>query len=104
MDELEVIDKIISIEQEAQELVKSAEKEAAEMESLADKKAAEIEDDILQRAKNKCISIKETEDKFAAEKISKIEKQSAVQMSALEQQYKTNKDAWVEKIVSDILS
>ena len=51
MDELKVIDKIISIEQEAQELVREAEKQAAELESSAEAKAGELEEDILNRAK-----------------------------------------------------
>ncbi len=104
MDELKVIDKIISIEQEAQELVREAEKQAAELESSAEAKAGELEEDILNRAKKKCRTIKEMEDKFAEDKISEIEKQSASQMAALENQYNENKDKWVSGIVSDILS
>lgn len=99
----DLILKIIDIEDRAQEVIKDAKQANNTLDQDIADETRKLHRSIQNRAVAKSESIKETELKEADEKCEKLRTESQAQTAALMAKYKENKDAWVNKIVENII-
>ncbi|MCD8391345.1 MAG: hypothetical protein LUD03_05860 [Firmicutes bacterium] len=99
----DVIRRIISIEEKAQDVFSDAKKAETEFDERVEEDSRSLSMKIKTRAANKCAQVKEAEEKAANEKIAGIVKKSEAQIAEIEEKYRKNKDKWVDDIVNRIV-
>ena len=99
----DLILKIIDIEDRAQEVIKDAKQAHETLDKDIANETRKLHKSIQNRAIAKSETLKETELKEADEKCGQIREQSRSQIAALEGKYKENKEAWIDKIVQNII-
>ena len=99
----EIIEKIMEIEDRAQEIISDAKKADNGLDESIAEKSKEIEADIERRAHEREEYVKNVEEKDTEEKISAVKKEFDEKIAGLESQYKANKDAWVNGIVENVI-
>ena len=99
----EIIEKIMEIEDRAQEIISDAKKADNGLDEAIAEKSKELEADIERRAHEREEYVKNVEEKDTEEKISAVKKELDEKIAGLERQYKANKDAWVNGIVENVI-
>ena len=99
----EIIEKIMEIEDRAQEIISDAKKADNGLDEAIAEKSKELEADIERRAHEREEYVKNVEEKDTEEKISAVKKELDEKIARLESQYKANKDAWVNGIVENVI-
>ncbi|MBP3361367.1 MAG: hypothetical protein J6N52_10970 [Clostridia bacterium] len=100
----DLINRIITIEEEAQEVIREAEEKALSIESSAEKKSEFLEKDILEKAELKIKSIDSLEAEYAEAKISGINEKLNRQKKELADRLEQNKEKWVAEILKATLA
>ncbi len=99
----EIIDKIIEIEERANEIVSDAEKAKEGFLDQIEKESEKLRLDIEQRAKKKNEMLRNYEDGEAEKKIAEINSKNKEAMAMLDAKYEENKDKWIEDIVNNVI-
>lgn len=99
----DLILKIIDIEDRAQEVIKDAKQANTTLDQDIADETRKLHRSIQNKAIAKSESLKERELKEADEKCENIKAESKQQIDVLEKKYADNKDAWVNKIVKNII-
>ena len=99
----ELIMKIIELEDKAQEIISDAKKADNGLDESIAEKSKELEADIERRAHEREEYVKNVEEKDTEEKISAVKKELDEKIAELENKYRTNKDAWVNGIVENVI-
>ena len=99
----EIIDKIIEIEERANEIVSDAEKAKEGFLDQIEKESEKLRLDIEQRAKKKNEMLRNYEDGEAEKKIAEINSKNKEAMAMLGAKYEENKDKWIEDIVNNVI-
>lgn len=99
----EILNKIIAIEHKAQEIVEDAYKQKKEMLKSFDLACSKINTDILAKQQKQLEIIKETEQKFADEKISEINTSTKAALENLTRLYEEKKADWVQETYNNII-
>ncbi len=99
----ELIMKIIELEDKAQEIISDAKKADSELEENIAEKTKELEEDIEKRAKKREEYLKNVEETETEEKIAAIKKGLDGKIAALEDKYKANREAWINRIVENVI-
>lgn len=100
----DLINRIITIEEEAQEVIREAEEKALSIESSAEKKSEFLEKDILDKAESKINSIDSLEAEYAENKINGINEKLDRQKKELADRLSQNKEKWVAEILKATLA
>lgn len=99
----DLIMKIISIEEKAQEVIKDAKKADKELESRINDESHQMEKDIKKKMTAKNVMLQEREAQEADKKIEAINVNTNRHLAELEKKYNDHKDAWVNEIVKNII-
>ncbi len=99
----DLIMKIISIEEKAQEVIKDAKKADKELESRINDESHQMEKDIKKKMTAKNVMLQEREAQEADKKIEAINVNTNRHLAELEKKYSDHKDAWVNEIVKNII-
>ena len=98
-----IIDKIIKIEDNAQKIISDAQDMEKSLNSDINEKVDQIRSDIESRVEKKYETIQKTELQYADKKIKEIERQYAQANLVLEDNYKSNKEKWINEIYNSII-
>ena len=99
----DVIERILKIEEMAQEIVRDAEKARAGFEEEITAECERIGRDIKARANSKNDMLREYEDGEADKKIAAINEQTERTMKALDAKLDQNREKWVSEIVAGVI-
>ncbi len=98
-----VINRIINIEERAQEIIMEAQKMKSGLKSDIDKDVENIRNDINGRVSKKYETIKTTEKNYADKKIEEITQTYKKAEENLDEVRKNKKDEWVNSIYNEII-
>ena len=98
-----IINKIIQIEDQAQEIMLDASNLKGTLNENIEKQVSEIRADIEKRVKTKYETIQRTEESYADKKIEDIKVQYIQAEEILKQTYETHKEEWVNEIYKSVL-
>lgn len=99
----EIIERIIKIENEAQELLKEAKEEKEKLSKTIDLEIKRLEKDTKERAETKKTELKNFEDDEAEEKITAINKKLEESLEKLSKTALLKKEKWVEDLVNSVI-
>lgn len=99
----DILNKIISIEEKAQQIIESATEEEKNIEINLKKDMDNLENDIIHRQKEKLEQLKQDEFKLVEEQIKKTEQETQQKINAINKLAEENKDQWSEELVKRVL-
>lgn len=99
----DVIRRIISIEEKAQELMLDARKAESGLDKRVEAEDKQIAGKIRNQAAERCRLIQKSEHDGISDKIDSINAATVEQITRLEEKYRENKEKWVDDIVRNII-
>ena len=99
----DVIRRIISIEEKAQEMMLDARKAESGLDKRVEAEDKRLDREIRSKADERCRLIKESEHDGISDKIDSINAETTAQIARLEEKYRENKEKWVDDIVLHII-
>lgn len=99
----EIIERIIKIENEAQELLKEAKEEKEKLSKTIDLEIKRLEKETKERTETKKTELKNFEDDEAEEKITAINKKLEESLEKLSKTALLKKEKWVEDLVNSVI-
>lgn len=98
-----IINKIIEIESKAQELIKDAKRKQADLPAKTSAILEERKNLYQKQALERLEKVRDSEEEFAKEKISQIQKEHDERLEKLKKMVDENIDSWVEQVYSFII-
>lgn len=99
----EVIRKIISIENEAQNIISNAEQEKQLKRNELEERLKSLEKKLMQDAHNKVIKLRETELEIAAVEAEKIVSACSSKLECIARTYDENGEKWAVELTNSVL-
>lgn len=99
----EILNRIISIEHKAQDIIEDAENQKRTMFENLKKECSKIKNNIMERQQRRIEIIKQTEQKFADEKMAEIDKSTQESIKKLDCVFNEKKEEWVQNIYNNII-
>ena len=99
----ELINRILEIEEQAQEVVRASRRASSELEERINSDTMRLKNEIDKKKSEKNASLVQLEEEGAEEKISAINAETEKAMANLEETYRQNKDKWVNDIVKGVI-
>ena len=103
VENVQIINKIIAIESDAQELIKNAKREQADLPAKTSAILEERKDMYYKQALARIEKVRSSEGEFAKEKIGRVYKEHEERLEKLKSIVDENIDSWVEQIYSFII-
>lgn len=100
----ELIAQILNIEEKAESIVRDAREGKSELEERIARDVEKMSGDIAESAQKKIEQLRQTENEEAQKRINEINAQNEQRMRNLEGKFADNKDKWVERVLSGIIS
>ena len=99
----EIIERIIKIEEEAQELIKKAREEKEHLGETIYGEVKKMQEEISARAEKKQETLKNYEDDEADKKIEKINTKLEADLRKIEDKAKKSREGWIENLVNTVV-
>lgn len=100
----ELIAQILKIEEKAESIVRDARESKEELEDRIARDTEKMDEDIAADVQKKIEQLRQTENEEAQKRINEINTQNEQHMRNLEEKFADNKDKWVERVLSGIIS
>lgn len=99
----DLIEKIIEIEEHAQEVISDARQAEQEIDKRVTLDGIRMENDIVDKTKAKDEKLKQDEDDRAKKEIDRINENTKNALDALNAKYEANKDSWIDVVVNSVI-
>lgn len=99
----ELLKKIITIEEKAQQIIESARDEEKNIDNNLKSEICHLESNILDGQQHKVDQLKELEFNFVRKEVDKIEAETAEKLIEMDKQAKEKLDSWADQLVELVL-